>query len=1060
MRLPSLPRRRWWGLGLGAVALTAVAVGAVLTLQPTTAPDLATACPEGYEPLHPFEMAARTRVALTEEKKAELIAQFGDAPVCTDTLLFKRLAKKAPGGGGGGTDERRRHAPRLLRDSVDAKASLMARQDEVPNASGSWELYGVGNQISKEEFPDGARDGIPKVAGRVDDFAYDPVAKRLFAAVGNGGIWMSTATDGDVGTLADFWEPIGDGLATQVNSAVEWTPAGGGRVLVLSGEHTMGGNSYVGLGAYWSDDLGATWNHASGVPDGALGFRMAVDQSRPEIVYAATSKGLFRSEDAGETYVNVALPTSAECAGVETLGPCQFANFVTDVVVKLPGGTTDVVCGADGCPVLAAVGFRAGVAPYADGTPQAPGNGLYRSDSGKAGTFARIDTPAQSALLPIGFAPQSRIGRIELGAATGPAQDHDIVFAIVEDAALFNGGFPLLDIDAGNIDTSVICQTVDIVDPSVAELCSLVLSQVPSPTNLNGVYASRDFGETWVRLTDDLNLLANGVQAGSSLIAVAALGVGPGIQAWYNLFITLDPTTAVLGEPIRMVFGLEEVWKNRINAPMIGVAENTPIGLDVIGTYFAGETCLFLIGNIGPGVPVCPNYDGVISGTTTHPDQHDAIFIADEVNGGVWLFIGNDGGVYKQYSADPVTDDFSNNRWGEGANEGFYTLMNYGIGVAKDGTVYYGLQDNATGKIDPVTREQIRIYVGDGMWSAVDPDNADIAYYQTPGLALVRTLDGGRSNTSISPGAAAGAAQFQSPFAMDPFDANHLVAVGSQVAVTTNASTEATWTSVFNLGTNPENGATYTVRSRSLDVQGDAVYLGFCGPCNLAGSANQFARGIATNMGGVEAPEKGTSKGWRIASANGLPKRFIYGVEIDNNDPETVYVTLGGYSPARWAPPGQYLDQNQNLEGGSIYKSTDAGENFVDISGNLPDMIVTSIQQRGNQLVIGSDVGVFISNDLNGSLWVPLGDLPNVPVNQLVLNPGDDSQLFAATFGRGVQKYVFADGGNPVVNPGNPVGPGGPGIGGDNDGLRDGSGAWGLGLLPLVGLLWLRRRRG
>jgi hypothetical protein len=1058
-----LPSRRGWAASALVVATLASAATVYWLKSRPSAVETATAlCPEGYDFLHPFEVAQRANLALTEERKAELTAQLGDAPLCTDRLLLKRLAKNnakrfAPPGSGKGLP------PRALRAAVDAKAEMKALQKVVANAEGEWVAYGVGNQIGKEEFPDGARDGIPKVAGRVDRFAYDPVGRRLFASVGNGGVWMSEAVNGSIGTLGDHWTSIGDGLPTQVNSAVAWTAAGGGRVIVLTGEHTQGGNSYVGLGVYWSDDLGETWNHAAGVPDEALAFALAVDESRPDIVYAATGKGLFRSEDAGETFTNVALPVSEQCAGVETLGPCSFANFVTDVVVKAPGGSTDIRCSDDGCPVLAAVGYRAGAAPYVDGTPQSPGNGLYRSETGQPGSFRRVGAAAVNPQLPLGFAPNARIGRIELGNAVGANHDHDIVYAIVEDAVLFNGGFPLLDFQADNVGITDLCRTVGTLDPAVTALCSQVLAQVPRPTTFNGLYASRDFGDTWVRLTDDANLIANGIQAGSSLAPVTALGFGPGIQSWYNLFVKPDPSSAILGEPIRVVFGLEEVWKNRVNAPLIGVAENTPVGLDVIGTYFAGETCLFLIGNLGdPGTPVCPNYDGLINGTTTHPDQHDAFFIEDPDQGGVWLFIGNDGGVYKQYSADPVTDDFANNRWGEGANDGFYTLMNYGIDVAKDGTVYYGLQDNASGKIDPVTREQIRIFVGDGMWTAVDPDNSDIAYYQTPGLAMVRTRDGGRSNSSMGPGAAAGARQFQSPFVMDPLDANHIVAVGSAVAVTTNASTAtaSSWTTVFQLGNNPENGAPNIVRARSLDVQGEAIYVGFCGPCNLVGSDRQFRSGIATNVGGSEPPQKGSPAGWRFAAAQGLPNRNIYNIEIDPEDPRTVYVVLGGYSSARWAGPGQYLDTNPNLGEGSVYKSTDAGETFVNISGNLPELIATAVVRRGNQLVIGTDIGVFISSDLDGQEWAPLGNLPNVPVNQLVLQPGNDRQLFAATFGRGVQKYVFPESGNPVVNPVNPVGPGGPGIGGDNNGLRDGSGAWGLGLLPLVGLLWLRRRRG
>ena len=69
---------------------------------------------------------------------------------------------------------------------------------------------------------------------------------------------------------------------------------------------------------------------------------------------------------------------------------------------------------------------------------------------------------------------------------------------------------------------------------------------------------------------------------------------------------------------------------------------------------------------------------------------------------------------------------------------------------------------------------------------------------------------------------------------------------------------------------------------------------------------------------------------------------------------------------------------------------------------------------RGGQLIVGTDIGAFISSDTEGTLWAPLGHgLPNVPVNYVRLQPGKSDTLFAATFGRGVWSYGFEDG--PVV---------------------------------------------
>jgi hypothetical protein len=59
---------------------------------------------------------------------------------------------------------------------------------------------------------------------------------------------------------------------------------------------------------------------------------------------------------------------------------------------------------------------------------------------------------------------------------------------------------------------------------------------------------------------------------------------------------------------------------------------------------------------------------------------------------------------------------------------------------------------------------------------------------------------------------------------------------------------------------------------------------------------------------------------------------------------------------------------------------------------------------------VGTDIGVFASSDTNGSSWGVLGNgLPNVPITHLALKPGDPDTLVAATYGRGVYLYHFAD---------------------------------------------------
>lgn len=130
-------------------------------------------------------------------------------------------------------------------------------------------------------------------------------------------------------------------------------------------------------------------------------------------------------------------------------------------------------------------------------------------------------------------------------------------------------------------------------------------------------------------------------------------------------------------------------------------------------------------------------------------------------------------------------------------------------------------------------------------------------------------------------------------------------------------------------------------------------------------------------------------------------------------------MTLGGYYSAL-RPPGSHNDPNPDIGTGNVFRSTDAGETFTDISGELPRATATSVLVRGDQLLVATEIGVFISSDKLGSEWAPLGTgLPNAPVNQIRLRPGASDQLLAASFGRGVWTYTFVDG-PPVVVPTTP----------------------------------------
>ena len=877
------------------------------------------------------------------------------------------------------------------RAAVRRRAQIAAAGRTIPGGAGVWEPVGRTPLIQDDpNYESVAGGGYGDVSGRISNFAADPARNRVFATVGEGGVWLTE-------DVARSWRPIGDGLPTTTVGGIAWTSAGGaeGTLIVLTGNDVFGGgNNYAGMGAYRTNDLGRTWQKSAGIPDNVLSFEVQVDPSDPNVVYAATGAGLFRSTDAGATFENVRLPVSEgvaagrpDCAGAAPdKEGCFLANMVTDVVVAPADNeaTADGTPGAKPGAVVAAVGWRAGdkTSPpsrsFPEGYVESPGNGVYRSDSGAPDTFARVGSS--------GLPERSRLGRIELSNATGPQQDHNHLYAIVQDAVRFNGGAPVIDVPT------------DVTGP------------IPNPTVLNGIYVSTDLGDTW-QLMASAEELQSPATGSSLALTQCAMLYCPGVQAWYNQFIAVDPTRQSGGVPTRLVFGLEEVWQNADT----GQPLNTKTSFRVIGPYSSGTSCVGLTLQF----PVCPFTAGnpLEANFTTHADQHAAMWLPDD-RGGARLFVGHDGGVNTQeVTGDTSQPELSPDRWTRGENLGFHTLLPYDAQVAKDGTIYAGLQDNGEMKIEPSGR-QVGIYGGDGTISAVDPDNSQLAYEAYVNNDIRVTRDGGRTWTGIAP--PTDTYQFVNPFTMDPTDAKHLLTAGTAVHERLGGP-DGDWVTVFDLGTrtkpgdaaaepgtdDPENVVSAT------DVRGDAAYVAYCGACDVL-NARPFANGIATNVSpDGKLGKKGKAENWHIARAEGLPDRYITSIQLDPADPKTVYATTGGYS-RRWLPVGALGEKEADLRKGSVWKSTDAGESFKNVSGNLPDAPANWTALRDGRLIVATQIGVFQSSDAIGGDYEVLGTgLPPVNVLTLEMKPkatvSEPDTLIVATHGRGVYRYVFKD---------------------------------------------------
>jgi hypothetical protein len=132
------------------------------------------------------------------------------------------------------------------------------------------------------------------------------------------------------------------------------------------------------------------------------------------------------------------------------------------------------------------------------------------------------------------------------------------------------------------------------------------------------------------------------------------------------------------------------------------------------------------------------------------------------------------------------------------------------------------------------------------------------------------------------------------------------------------------------------------------------------------------------------------AESWNDVSAS-LPARWVTSVMADPTDPNAAYVTFSGF---------RYGEQI-----GHVYKTENAGDNWIDISGDFPDIPVNAILviPTPRMLCIATDIGVYTSTNDGISWELPGTDLPNLIITDLTWHSGENF-LVAATYGRGMYK--------------------------------------------------------
>jgi hypothetical protein len=196
----------------------------------------------------------------------------------------------------------------------------------------------------------------------------------------------------------------------------------------------------------------------------------------------------------------------------------------------------------------------------------------------------------------------------------------------------------------------------------------------------------------------------------------------------------------------------------------------------------------------------------------------------------------------------------------------------------------------------------------------------------------------------------------------------------------------------------------------------EQIYAGMSGVLDGGGLAPGHVFTAAANADS-EAPTTAWTDEYASPVTNDTNAQFnpgefdISSIYADPHDVtgQTVYVTVQGYSSAL-------------LEEPLVYRSTDAGVHWADITANLPNAPANSIvvdPNDANTVYVATDTGVYITQNVSScssgtsDCWNVFGSgLPNAPVIALMTIFQDTTQaLRAATYGRGIWEVQLATGG-------------------------------------------------
>lgn len=355
------------------------------------------------------------------------------------------------------------------------------------------------------------------------------------------------------------------------------------------------------------------------------------------------------------------------------------------------------------------------------------------------------------------------------------------------------------------------------------------------------------------------------------------------------------------------------------------------------------------------------------------------------------VLLGTDGGMYQSFDRGAKWIHLDSMALGE-----YYRIA---VDTSTPYRICGGLQDNvnwlgpsATNSKEGITNaDWTNIYGGDGFYCAFDAKDPNLVYAESQS-GYVHRLDLRSGQTKgLRPEPAEGQAAFRfhwnSPLIRSLHDPSKLYLAGNRVFALTDRGEH--WTAI-----SPDLSANQLDRIMTTGSGAETYGVVFALAESPAKAGMLWA---GTDDGRLWLTEDEGAH-WTDLTGSLPPAakgEWIGRIEPGWQEANVAYLAVSAFRSGNYAP--------------LLYRTGDRGKTWQSIAGNLradgPVRVVREDPKNPDLLFAGTEFGLFASFDRGGS-WLPLGGMPTVPVDDILVHP-TERDLVIATHGRSL--YVIDD---------------------------------------------------